>query len=745
MEWQPVFDIIKYMANKITSLKSAPAWLMVTILLFGAVAYAEDAGDRSARPKVGLVLSGGGAKGFAHIGALKVIDDAGLQVDYIAGTSMGAVIGALYAIGYSPAQIERIALEQNWLDLFDDAASREYLLMGEKDRLGIYSVIFPIKKGRVDLPLGLIPGQKLQALIARLAWPAVMSENFDRLPIPFCCVATDLETGRPVTLNGGSLSEAVRASMSIPTIFAPVKIKDQWLIDGGVTDNLPAAQASAMGAEVLIGVDVSAKLRSRDQLASLVDVLDQTVNFQSYASVEEQRKLCAVLITPELAEYTPANFNRVEEIFKRGQDAARRSLPELERVMDSLDLGRSGKGLNNSAAPESLYVKGVEVDGLSKVSKKLVLDQLDLPVSGWLTAGVLDQAIDRVYSTQFFEKVSYRLVSAGPGAELRIEVIEKSHQVLGLGFRYDSNTNAEVLAGYSIRNLLGHSSLLAADLRLGGRPELRLSESIHAGIGPGLGARLDIRLSQFPVYLYQQEERWASLKYRTFKGEVFLGTIYSKLVEIGGSLGFDYFRVSPDVAPVGFEISKDHHLIFGLSLDLDTYDKRDFPCRGQKITLSHKMANSEFGGEADFYKKFWQWQGRYPVHKKFSVGHDVFWGNVSGKDIPIHYRFYVGGLDQRQGIIPLAGLKPMELNGNNVMGAGVGAQYEILPGRFLSFGWNLAKAGDGQWQDQFVRQGLVSGVSFGAGILTPAGPVRLDLMGGSRHSFLAHLRLGYNF
>lgn len=717
--------------------------LIVAAVMSGSAARGENVSVDVVRPKVGLVLSGGGAKGFAHIGALKVIDRTGIKIDYITGTSMGAIIGALYAMGYTPAQIESFALSQNWLELFDDAATRRYLPMGEKDRPGSYSMVFPVKKGRPNMPSGLISGQKLQSLLFRLFWPAFEMDDFKKLPIPFNCVATDLETGQSVPLSSGCLPEAVRASMSIPTVFAPIEVNGRWMIDGGVLDNFPAEQAADMGAEVLIGVDVSARLRSREQLSSLVDVLDQTISFQSYASVSKQRERCLVLITPELAEYTPANFNRVAEIIERGEKAALGSLPRLQRVMDSLGLAREENRPPAGPVPESLYVAGVKVEGLNRVSKQLVLDQLDLPKSGWVTADFMDEAIERVYSTQFFEKASYRLRSVNDGNVLVVDIIEKSMQVLGLGLRYDSNTNAEILAGFCLRNFLGHSSLFASDLRLGEDPELRISEAIHAGLG--LGGRATLTVSRYPLYLYQQSDRWASLRYRTFGGEFFLGTIYSKAMELGSSIGLEYYRATSDVAPVDFENVSGRLLILDLHLKIDTYDRRDFPTKGQKLLISQKMASAKLGGGADFYRKLGIWQGCYPISKKFSLSHQAFWGNVSGREIPLHCRFYAGGLDQRRGSISLAGLKPMELNGNNIIGAGIGAQFEMLPGRFIDFNWIAAKAVEGNWEGQFETRDLISGVSFGGGVLTPVGPFRVDLMGGSRHAFLVHLRLGCNF
>ncbi|MDP2807478.1 MAG: patatin-like phospholipase family protein, partial [bacterium] len=479
------------------------------------------------QPKVGLVLSGGGAKGFAHIGVLQVFEEAGLRIDYIAGTSMGAIIGALYSIGYTPGQIKEIVIGQNWLDLFDDQVSRRFLPMVEKDHANRFTIIFPIKQGRVGMPSGLISGQKLQTLLTRLTWPAHQVNDFRNLPIPFCCLSTNLENGQRVVLNRGIVSEALRASMSIPTVFVPMEIDGQLLVDGGLVDNLPAAEALKMGADIVVGVDVSADLRSRGQLNSLIDVLDQTINFQTYAWVQEQRKLCQLLVVPDLSGYTPADFAQVEALIEKGEQAAREALPELKKLMDSTGLGKATQPRQNLAPPESIFIYNIEVEGLSQVSRKSVVSELDLKPNSWIQFQKLDMAIDKVYNTQFFERVSYRLEPSQGGVCLRVKVVEKDHQILGLGLRYDSNTNAEILIGLNFRNLLGHSSLLAADLRLGDSPELKLSEFIHPGLGPGLGERISLGIVKYPVFLYREGQRWASFNYIIGSGDIFLGTIYS--------------------------------------------------------------------------------------------------------------------------------------------------------------------------------------------------------------------------
>jgi NTE family protein len=715
---------------------------MAFMCLLPSVLNAQDA---KPQPKVGLVLSGGGAKGFAHIGVLQVLEEAGLRVDYIAGTSMGAIIGALYSIGYTPGQIKEIVMDQNWLDLFDDQVMRRFLPMVGKDHANRFTAIFPIKQGKVGMPSGLITGQKLQTLLARLTWPVHQVRDFRNLPIPFRCLATNLENGQRVVLNQGVVSEALRASMSIPTVFVPMEIDGALLVDGGLVDNLPVAEVLKMGADIVVGVDVSATLRTKEQLNSLIEVLDQTINFQTYAWVQEQRKLCQLLLVPDLSGYTPADFNRVESLIEKGEQAAREALPELKKLMDSMGLEKITQPRPNLAPPESIFIYNIEIDGLSRVSRKSVISELGLKSNSWISLQNLNQAIDKVYSTQFFEKVSYLLEPGQGGNCLKVKVVEKDHQVLGLGFRYDSNTNAEILVGLNFKNLIGHSSLLAINLRLGDSPELKLSEFIHPGLGPGLGERISLGIVKYPVFLYQDGQRWASFNYTVGSGDIFLGTIYSKSLELGGGIRMEYFERTPDIAPSGIPEISGRHLTVTVSLNIDTYNRSEFPTRGHKISVSHIMANREMAGRADFFKKLGQWQGCFPLNKIFSFSGNLFWGNVSGQDIPAHYRFYLGGLDQRQGVISMAGLKPMELTGNNVMGLGIGAQYEAFSNRFIYGSWNIGKAGDVYWKDQINRQNLISGIAIGFGVLSPVGPIKIELMSGNRHAFLANLRLGYNF
>jgi len=317
--------------------------------LVGILAAHTPAQEMPPRPRVGLAFSGGGAKGFAHIGVLKVLEELGLPIDCITGTSMGSVIGGLYAIGYTTDSLTALARRKDWPQFFNDAATRRDLPMEEKLWDGRYFATFPIRKGNVQLPGGLVAGQKISALLSRLTWSVHHLTDFRELPIPFACVATDLETGEAVTLDHGFLPEAIRASIAIPTVFTPVKLNNRLLVDGGLTRNLPAVDVRQLGADIVIGVDVGAPLSSEEKLNSFFSIIDQISSFRAAEINTVQRQSCDILITPELTGLTAGSFDRADTLIKRGEMAARRLLPRLRARGLIANAGAFTTRLQNSA------------------------------------------------------------------------------------------------------------------------------------------------------------------------------------------------------------------------------------------------------------------------------------------------------------------------------------------------------------------------------------------------------------
>ncbi|MDP5081745.1 MAG: patatin-like phospholipase family protein, partial [Winogradskyella sp.] len=290
------------------------SWIVVIGLLFLVLTSNILTAQETEKPKVGLVLSGGGAKGFAHIGVLKVIDSLGIEIDYIAGTSMGAVIGALYATGYSGLQLEAMFNNQDFDELINDKFPREAKSLYERENSEKYAVSLPFSKFKITLPSALSRGQNVYNLLYQLMLPVNDIRDFEELPIPFFCVATDIETGESLILDEGRLAEAVSASSALPSLFQPVTIGDRILVDGGVTNNFPVEELRAKGMDIIIGVDVQDALKDREALKSAPDILMQINNFRTIDLMKNKAPLTDIYIKPDITDFSVISFTEGNDI-----------------------------------------------------------------------------------------------------------------------------------------------------------------------------------------------------------------------------------------------------------------------------------------------------------------------------------------------------------------------------------------------------------------------------------------------
>ena len=305
----------------------------VAVLAMVEKAHAQDEAGPPG-PTIGLVLSGGGAKGFAHLGVLKVLEEYRVPVHLITGTSMGSIMGGLYASGLSTAEIEATLSTVDWVAIFDDQPPREDLDFGRKEEDLRY--LFDLGLGvrwppRVILPSGLVAGQKVELLLREKTLHVSGIQDFSEFPIPFACVAADIEHGTSVVLDHGDLARAIRASMSIPAFFAPVEIDGRILVDGGITDNMPVREVRSRGAEVVIGVDVSAPLRTRDELGNLFGIVGQLTGMLTRLNVEQQLTDVDILLDPELGALSGDDFTKFSEFVAIGEAEARRHERDLRQ------------------------------------------------------------------------------------------------------------------------------------------------------------------------------------------------------------------------------------------------------------------------------------------------------------------------------------------------------------------------------------------------------------------------------
>lgn len=418
------------------------------------------------QPKVALVLSGGGARGMAHIGVIKVLEEVGIYPDVITGTSMGSVVGGLYAVGYNANELDSITKTADWTVILGNDIDYRNVAYEEKEFFGRYLLELPTEGLRPSLPSGVLEGQNINKLFSDLTRPVHDISHFDDLPIPYRAVATDIGTGRSVTLEKGSLSESMRASMAIPSIFTPIEINDQLLVDGGLVRNFPVTEAKEMGADIIIGVFVSTDLSKKEDLNSLVDILFQSSFVMSAYDSREQTTLVNYYVEPNLEGYSSSSFTEADSIVSRGYQSANILREEFQSLYDSLTaLGKVFHKPKRPETPDSYQLRNINVEGNKEVSDAFILGRLPIKAGINNTVESIDEAVDKIYGTRYFAKVGYTLHKNSDGTfDLNFKVEENANNQLKFAVHYNNEIRAGLNLNYTARNNLLPNSRFVAEV-----------------------------------------------------------------------------------------------------------------------------------------------------------------------------------------------------------------------------------------------------------------------------------------
>ena len=701
------------------------------------------------RPRVGLALSGGSARGFAHVGVLQVLEEAGIPVDAIAGTSMGSVVGGLYSAGLSIDELRDVAARVDWDRMFSDAPDRRNLPIERKVEEGRTVFGLPIIDGAPRLPSGIIQGQRITQLLTGLTWQVHPVRDFRDLPVPFVAVATDAETGEAVVLGHGFLPDAIRASLAIPSVFAPVEIEGRYLIDGGIVRNLPTPEVQALGADIIICSDVTKPLATADSLRTLVDILTQTMAFRTVERRDADAELCDVMIRPDIEGIDSADFGSAEEIIARGHAAADSALAELA------DLGLTGLGtgraeIDQASVTRIVRVSEVRVEGLERSSEASVRRSLGLEAPAEIDVRAVNEAVSRVYDTGLFQRVSYRLDPAPGGADriLTVRVKDQGRSWVGGGYRYEGRYKASILATAAVRNLLLRGSTLLADLRLG--EQTRVSAEIQKRLGwnvaPLVGLRGEYKRSPFD--LYEDGNRVAEPRVKVGHIEGFLGLGIGYSTAVGAVLKFE--GVETDGAELAPDWSAEDRTYFTLAgvVKVDTRDRLVFPRSGVQI-----LGKTEWGDGAltsdggGFSHHVLDVDAAVPVSSHISLRGRALAGTSDGADLPSQYLFFIGGAN-RFYLYPdrhfsFMGQRVMESRGRHLQMLDVGIQWEVAPNLFALARWNTAALPD-EWR--IDAEDFITGFGGGVGLTSRLGFARLMVTGGSNADAVRfELDLGYLF
>jgi len=747
--------------KRVTKRSISLAFLLALIFSSTAILSAAPAEHAASRLKVGLALSGGGAKGFAHIGVLKVLEEEGIPVDYITGTSMGSVVGSLYAIGYRAKDLERLALETEWHVLMSDRLPRRNIPIRERLNSDKYAVLLDIDDFSFVIPRGLVKGQLLESRLSLLMIPYHGSGDFGKLPVPFKCVATDIETGKAVVIGEGFLPDAVRASFSIPSIFMPVEVTPHLLVDGGVVRNFPVSDVREMGAQIVIGVDVGQPLYKKEELDSFGKIMEQSMSFLGDYSTREQRKQCDILVLPDIRGISSASFENVEDIISRGERAARGKLPEIRALAARLKV-RVPSGSDGEAIPSAtiaVRISEVKIEGLLKVSQTLVLAKLGIKTPSSVDPVAIEDGIRDVYGSGLFDKVSFRVLPDNDGSNILIvHVVEKRTDLLKFGFSYDTYLKGALLANYTFRNLLMTGNDLSVDAWVGENPGVKLSTFVYTGARPGIGIGVELESNRFLVDTSTTSDgREISGEYRLTKqeGRVVVNVELWNSVVFGAGLVKKSTFVDPES---GSEMFFDENHIFESSslltfAAIDTLDNYYFPKSGFKIDGSVEYSTDKFDvynryDFSPFYKYFVSAVFALPLRRSISLTAGAAFGCIIGNEIPPLDLFHLGGVyTYHSGSIPLPGLRLFEISGKAMYTASVALSLEPWRGIFIIPRYSRGKAVE-RASDLKGERDLSWGYGFTFGFRNLVIPFELtgihgDGVRGKR--FLWYVNVGYRF
>jgi len=701
------------------------------------------------RPKVGIVLSGGAAKGIAHIGALKVIEEAGLPIDFIGGTSMGGIISGLYSIGYNASELEKIVLTEDWNWLLSDDINRRDLSIDEKTEEDLFFVSFPIRKSKVIFPSGIIAGQNIENRLNNLCAQAYNIRDFNQFQIPYLCVAMDIISGDEVVFRSGYLPEAMRSTMAIPSLFEPVKKDTMQLVDGGVLNNFPADHVKNMGADILIGIDVGLIGDSANRKNDLFKILGQTVMWTSAKKVDANRALCDIIISPNLKGFGLSSFNESDSLIARGEKAAREMFPILKALADSLnDLYDFQTGTPSYQPPDSFLLKEIKISGLKRVSEQLIKGKLQLEVPSKVTADDIYDAINNVYSSLYFEKIIYELQesdedSPEKGILLNIHVRERGGALIRVGLNYNSDFKASVVFNATFRNLLLDGSKLSLNFGLGENPRFFASYFKNNGWKPGYG--LDLELNDYDIFLYEGSRKVSTLDFTDYSARLYTQSIFKNSIALGLGVEFENHVINPVVSDVIFETQAHHYYnAFGF-IRLDTYDDLFYPEVGSRFNAMYKLIYNATISPTQFLT--FRYEQAVKISKRITLIPTVFGGFSTADSATTDYHLHLGGMNQfyRQEQIPFTGLSFMQVSNRNVIAAGFNLQFNFWKNNYIVL---RANGGVAAWDIISLpeKQNGILGFGISLGNNNIIGPIEITFMGSNLHREpMVYLNIGYWF
>lgn len=712
------------------------AYVVLFAILFSLNSFSQDKKQDSVRrPKIGLVLSGGGAKGFAHIGVLKVLEEAGIKIDYIGGTSMGSVIGGLYASGYNASQIDSIFKKTNFDELINDYIPRSSKNFYGKKNDELYAIVLPFSNFRVGIPEALSKGMYNYNLLSSLTRNVRHVRDFNKLPTPFLCIGTNIETGEEVLLNKGNLVQAMMASAAFPSLFTPVEIDGKLLVDGGVVNNYPIKEVRNLGADIIIGVDVQDDLLNRKGLKNATRILVQITNMQSIDKMKSKIKDTDVYIKPDIRDYGVISFDKGEEIIRKGEEAAFAVYEKIKSLTDEKHFYKKPK---LKVSTDTIEIKKINSDPLDNYTREYIRGKLRFKPGSTITYEDLKTGINNLNATQNFSTISYCLQPDGNQDNLDLVLQENPTQTfLKLGLHYDGLYKSGILLNLTHKKTFLKNDITSLDIILGDNFRYDFNYYIENGFNISFG--FQSKLSQFNrnvttnISNFDTENvNMINVDFLDLTNQAYFQTIFVQKFLMGGGLEYKFLKIdSPTLSDAENIIERSSYLsVFGY-LKYDSFDSKSFPRSGLYFSSSLQtyLASSDYTKQ---FKPFSVAKAEIAFANKlfrratFKIGADAGF-NIGSDSVPF-FNFILGGYGYSKinNFNYFYGYDFLSIAGNSYIKSDVTLDYEIFKKNHVNISANYANLGDDIFTTvDWISMPKYSGYAVGYGLETIIGPIEV--------------------
>ena len=680
------------------------------------------------RKKVGVVLSGGGAKGVAHIQALKVIEEAGIPIDYIVGTSMGSIIGGLYSIGYTPQQLDSMVRKQDWMFLLSDRVKRSAMSLNEREKSEKYVFSFPFTKSPKDaVSGGIIKGQNLANLFTELTVGYHDSVDFNKLPIPFACVSQNIVNGEQIVFHNGILATAMRASMAIPGVFTPVRKDSMILIDGGMINNYPVDVARSMGADIIIGVDVQNNLKGIDKLNSAPDILSQIIDLTTKNNHQSNVGLTDTYIKVNVEGYSSASFTpaAIDSLMHRGEVAARKqwtSLLALKKKIGIADtfVPQSHGPYTMFSKDRTLHVEEITFSDVEENDKKWLMKKCKLQENSRISMRQIEQALFILRGNQSYSNASYTLTDTPEGYKLNFLLEKKYEKTINVGIRFDSEEIASLLINATAQLKTHIPSKVSVTGRLGKRYMARVDYTLEPMQQRNVNFSYMFQYND--INIYDHGDRAYNTTYKYHSGEFGFSDVWYKNFRFG----------------------------FGARIEYNTFDKGYFPSKGSNFSGAYSLYTDNFArynGHAPFSALSASWESVFSISNRLTLIPALYGRVLIGQEIPYAYENALGGdvfgryLPQQ---LPFAGIYNIELTHNSVAVASLKLRQRMGSKHYITLAGNFALSDDNFFK--ILKGNRIYGCSIGYGLDSMFGPLEASLGYSNQSKDVGfYVNLGFSF